>query len=144
MMSACTFFGHKDTPNDIEPLLRAALIVLIEKEQVYEYYVGNQGNFDRIVRRVLKKLKRIYPKINYAVVLPYLPITQIPTEDYSDTIFPLEKVPPRFAIDRRNHWMLDQSDFVVTYVWKSWGGAAKFKGIAKKRGLQVMELFETE
>ena len=139
-MSVCTFFGHKDTPNKIEPLLRAALIDLIENKQVYTFYVGHQGNFDRMVRKVLRELKECYP-IDYAVVLAYLPETLNPQEDYSDTLDPLEGVPPKFAIDRRNHWMIDHSDFVVSYVWKPWGGAAKFKGIAEKKGLQIVELF---
>ena len=29
-MPACTFFGHRDTPRDIEPDLRAAIVDLIE------------------------------------------------------------------------------------------------------------------
>ncbi|MBQ3084448.1 MAG: hypothetical protein IJC46_03225 [Clostridia bacterium] len=139
-MSVCTFFGHKDTPNKIEPLLRAALIDLIEKQRVSLFYVGNQGSFDRMVRKVLRELKALYPQIDYAVVLAYLPEKPNPQEDYSDTIYPLEGVPPKFAIDRRNHWMIDHSDFVVSYVWKPWGGAAKFKGIAEKKGLQVLNL----
>lgn len=142
-MSACMFMGHKDTPNKIELLLRAALIDLIEKQRVSLFYVGNQGNFDRMVRKVLRELKECYP-IDYAVVLAYLPETPDPQEDYSDTLYPLEGVPPKFAIDRRNHWMIDHSDFVVSYVWKPWGGAAKFKGIAEKRGLRVVELYGKE
>ncbi len=80
-MSVCTFFGHKDTPNSIEPLLRAALINLIENKQVYTFYMGHQGNFDRMVRKVLKELKGIYPQMDYAVVLAYLPEKPDPSED---------------------------------------------------------------
>ena len=32
----CTFFGHKDTPKEIEPTLRSTLIDLIENKNVRE------------------------------------------------------------------------------------------------------------
>ena len=139
-MSVCTFFGHKDTPNEIEPLLRAALIDLIENREVSLFYVGNQGNFDRMVRRLLKELKENYSQVDYAVVLPYLPEKFDLRQDYSDTLYPLEGVPPKFAIDRRNYWMIERADYVIAYAWKPWGGAAKFKNIAEKKGLQVINL----
>ena len=30
----------------------------------------------------------------------------------------------KFAISRRNEWMVDQADVVVAYVTHGWGGAA--------------------
>ena len=37
---------------------------------------------------------------------------------FEDTMFPevLELVHPRYAIERRNGWMLERSDYFVTYV----------------------------
>jgi hypothetical protein len=63
-------------------------------------------------------------------------------EDYSDTVFPegLEKIPPRFAISKRNRWMIEHSDYVVTYVRHSFGGAAQFKALAEKKGKKAIEL----
>ena len=43
----CTFFGHKDAPQEIRPLLRDVLLDLIEHQGVTQFYVGNQGSFDR-------------------------------------------------------------------------------------------------
>lgn len=71
-MSAVTFFGHKDTPKEIEPSLRTTLINLIENKNTNVFYVGNNGNFDQIVRRQLEVLSHIYP-ITYSIVLAYLP-----------------------------------------------------------------------
>ena len=42
----CTFFGHKDTPKEIEPVLQASIIDLIENHGADEFYVGNNGSFD--------------------------------------------------------------------------------------------------
>lgn len=141
----CTFFGHRNTPDNVRPLLRETLTELIEKRGANCFYVGNQGSFDNMVRRELKELTKIYPHIGYSVVLAYMPGKRDGADlaDYSDTVYPdgLENVPRRFAIDKRNRMMIDRSDIVVTYVCCS-GGAAKFKEIAERKGKEVINLFD--
>ena len=143
-MSACTFFGHRDCPSFIKPMLREVLIVLIENHSVDMFYVGQQGTFDGIVRSVLKELLVIYPHINYAVVLERMPLKrdEFDTHDYSDTMLPegIETVHPRFAISWRNKWMIKQSDYVVTYITRSWGGAAQFAELAEKQKKIIVSL----
>ena len=136
-----TFFGHKDTPKEIEPTLRTTLVDLIENHGATEFYVGNNGNFDTMVRRQLEELSRTYP-INYSVVLAYLPTKNSEYDDYTNSIFPegIESVPKRFAISYRNKWMVDQADIVVTYVTHSFGGATQFKDMAERHGKTVIEL----
>ena len=138
-----TFFGHKDTPKEIETTLRATLVDLIENHGATEFYVGNNGNFDTMVRRQLENLSQTYP-ITYNVVLAYLPTKKNEYEDHSNTILPegIETVPKRFAISYRNKWMVEQSDVVVTYVTHSFGGAAQFKTMAERQGKTVIELSE--
>lgn len=141
MNHTATFFGHKDTPKETEPTLRATLLDLIINKNVSVFYVGNNGNFDAMVRNKLKELSVIYP-IKYNVVLAYLPDTKNKDDDMSDTIYPerLENVPKRFAISWRNKWMIKQSDIVISYVTHSFGGAAQFKELAQKQGKTVIEL----
>ena len=138
-----TFFGHKDTPKEIEPTLRTTLVDLIENHGATEFYVGNNGNFDTMVRRQLEELSHTYP-ITYSVVLAYLPIKKSEYDDSTNTIYPegIETVPKRFAISYRNKWMVGQADIVVTYVTHSFGGAAQFKEMAVKQGKTVIELSE--
>ena len=142
-MVVCTFFGHRDCPETIKPYLREVLVDLITNQGVDTFYVGNQGRFDGIVRSVLRELEMEYPEIRYAVVLAYLPGKKNEYDDFSDTILPegIEAVHPRYAIDWRNRWMLQRSDFVVTYITHSWGGAAKFAEKAKREGKTVINLF---
>lgn len=138
-----TFFGHKDTPKEIEPTLRATLIDLIENHNAAVFYVGNNGNFDTMVRRQLEDLSQTYP-ITYNVVLAYIPTKKSEYDDYTNTILPegIETVPKRFAISYRNKWMVEQSDVVVTYVTRTYGGAAQFKEMAERQGKTVIELSE--
>lgn len=137
----CTFFGHKDTPKEIEPTLRSTLIDLIENKNVNVFYVGNNGNFDTMVRRQLEDLSQIYP-ITYSVVLAYHPTEKNKYDNLTNTIYPegLETIPKRFAISWRNKWMIDHSDIVVTYVTHSFGGAAKFKEMAERLKKTVIKL----
>ena len=141
-MASCTFFGHRECPDLIKTQLREVLIDLITNHNVDAFYVGNQGRFDAIVRSVLRDLKIEYPRINYAVVLAYMPGKQTAYENYSDTMLPegIESVHPRYAISWRNNWMLQQSDYVVTYITHSWGGAAQFAEKAKRQKKTVINL----
>lgn len=142
----CTFFGHRNITVEIEPILQSTLINLIENNDVKLFYVGNHGGFDIMVRRVLKKLSEQYD-ISYYVVLAYMPgkKDEFSYEDYSDTLMPdgIETVPKRFAISYRNKWMIDQSDYVVTYVTnRIASGAAQFKELAEKRKKIVINLYK--
>ena len=139
----CTFFGHKDTPKNIEPTLRATLVDLIENHGTNMFYVGNNGSFDAMVRRQLEALSDTY-QITYNVVLAYLPAKKSEYDDYTNTILPdgIETAPKRFAISYRNKWMVEQSDVVVTYVTHGFGGAAQFKALAQRQEKTVIELSE--
>ena len=144
MRKVCTFFGHRDCPSSIEFKLREVLIDLIENHAVDTFYVGQQGSFDGIVRYVLKELVSIYPHIRYAIVLERLPLQrdEYDTRDFSDTMLPegIENVHPRFAISWRNKWMIKQSDYVVTYITHSWGGAAQFAEMAERQKKSIIRL----
>ena len=141
-MLACTLFGHSDCPETIRPNLQAVLIDLIVNQNIEMFYVGNQGQFDAIVRNVLRVLKMDYPSINYAVVLAYMPVKKSEYEDHSDTMLPegIEMVHPRYAISWRNNWMLRQSEYVVTYITRTWGGAAQYAAKAKRLKKNVINL----
>lgn len=141
-MATCTFFGHRDCPETIKSKLRSVIIDLIENHDVDMFYVGNQGQFDAMVRSTLKKLKQEYPHIDYAVVLAYIPRKPSEHEDYSDTIFPegLETVHPRYAISHRNTWMFNHSDYIITYITHPWGGAARFAKKANSLGKTTISL----
>lgn len=118
-MPACTFFGHRECPETIRPILTQTIIELIYQHGIDFFYVGNQGRFDQIVLSVLRELKSLDTNIHYAVVLAYLPEKQHGFVHYAsgETMLPegIKAVHPKFAISRRNDWMLKHSDYVVAY-----------------------------
>lgn len=141
-MATCTFFGHRSITKEIEPTLRATLVDLIENKGVKMFYVGNHGDFDFMVQRVLKDLSADYPIVCY-VVLAYMPEKNSRETFILDTIFAdgLESAPKRFAISYRNKWMIERADYVVTYVTHEIGsGAAQFKALAKRKNKIVFEI----
>lgn len=138
----CTFFGHRDSSIKIKEKLEEAIIKLIKENEVNLFLVGNQGKFDAFALSVLKKIQSDFPFIKFYVVLAYLPSNRGSIDDYENTIYPegLERVPKRFAISKRNEWMINKSDFVITYVTNNFGGSSIFKELSKKRGRTVIEL----
>lgn len=139
-MSACTFFGHRDCPESIKPALYSTVENLIISNGVRTFYVGNHGNFDRLAASVLRDIKALHPDIEYYIVLAYLPQRAYSSTDI--TVYPegIEIVPKRYAIDFRNRWMVEKSDYVITYVNRSFGGAAKAKSYAEKQGKQIIKI----
>ncbi len=135
----CTFFGHKDAPQSISEQVENTIVDLIKNRNADEFYVGNNGNFDKIVYCVLKKIKKIYPNIRYNVVIAYLTYSSL---EYEFTLFPegIENIPPRFAISYRNKWMEKRTDIIVAFVNHSYGGAAKFVSYAQKHGKEIIYL----
>lgn len=141
-MKTCTFFGHRQIPNDLYELIRAAIENLIENEGVYNFYVGNQGRFDSMVLKVLRELSDIYSALRYSVVLAYYPTEKnLGGVRPEETLFPetVAKSHPRFAIDKRNRYMIECADYVVAYVSRL-GGAMKYTELAVKKGKKVINL----
>lgn len=111
---------------------------LIETFNVTRFFVGNHGNFDAYCRDVLKELGA-----NYSVVLSRMPGKSGENDNCSDTLLPegiVENGPPQFAIERRNRWMLENSDYVICYLNRTHGGAAKFVSMAQRMGKTVIRL----
>ncbi|MBE6573167.1 MAG: hypothetical protein E7652_02105 [Ruminococcaceae bacterium] len=133
----CSLFGHRYISNSIETKLREELINLITNNGCNLFYVGNNGEFDRVALRILKELSDNY-SIIYYVVLAYMNSGK----GYEDiSIYPegLEFVNKRFAITSRNRWMVDNSDYVLCYVQYS-GGAEQALKRARAKGKIIINI----
>lgn len=144
----CCSFGHKDVPASVFSALEHTVEDLIQNAGVNEFLVGNQGSFDGMVHRVLKKAKSKYPSITYHVVLAYMPKEKDKYQlyEYGETLLPvgIESIHPKFAISWRNKWMIRKSDVVVCYVNHSWGGAAQFVEYARRQGKPIINIGNME
>ena len=144
-MAACTFFGHRDCPSSIKEKLHEEIERLISHHRVNTFYVGTQGNFDRMAYAALVDLRKQYQHMKIYRVLAYMPKMSDIAQDRSvldDTILPegIEKVHPRYAIVHRNNWMIDHSDYVIAYVTHTFGGAYQSVERARMKGIEITEI----
>ena len=137
-----TFFGHKNTPESIKKDLQFVIFDLIEQQNASTFLVGNHGNFDSIVNHTLIELKNKYPHIKHYTILAYMPVENNANHCYENTILPEDVAiaHPKFAISKRNDWMLKKSDAVICYISHSHGGASKYYEKAKRMGKVVINI----
>lgn len=129
-----TFCGHSklNKPDGFSKWLDVILPSLIEGGAT-TFYLGGYGAFDGLAAAAVRRRKETYPHIELILVLPYLD-REIDASRYDGTIYPpLEKVPRRYAIVRRNEWMVRESDVVISGVLHSWGGAARTLEFAQRK-----------
>ena len=135
-----TFCGHRQLFNQeaVSKWLDIILPSLIEGGAT-TFYLGGYGTFDQLAAASVKRQKAVYPTIEAILVLPYLN-RNVDASDYDRTTYPpLEKVPPRFAIVKRNQWMVEQADVVISAVTHDWGGAAKTLHHARQKGKVIFQ-----
>ena len=137
----CCFIGHKEPDRAVFPSLLFKIDELIEKNGVDNFYIGNNGWFDRTCFNIVRLNQRdLNPHIKYNVVLAYYPDGIKGYED--NTIYPegLELVPKRYAIKKRNEWMIDNSDYVVCHVTNTFSNAHKFREYAIRKNKIVIDV----
>jgi len=141
-----TFCGHSDFlfSDEEKEKLKQILIKEITKNPTCKFYLGGYGDFDGFCLRTLIDLKADFPEIEL-IITPYLDKNYSKLEfakyHYDDVIFPpLESVPRKFAILKRNEWMVEEADLVIAYVMYSWGGAAKTLEYAKRKKKTIINL----
>lgn len=137
----CCFFGHGTVIHDISG--RVEEIINEQLEQGTELFLlGKQGEFDRLVLGILRKMRQQDKRVRYQVVLAYFPGKDSRLFETNETVFPegQETVPPRYAISRRNRYMVEQSDRVIAYVTHSWGGAASAVAYAERKGKKIIRI----
>ena len=106
------------------------------------------GDFDRMGAAAVRQLKTAYPekRIDLILVLPYQTRQLQYDRDYlytqyDDIIIPVEllSIHPKAAILKRNYWMIDHSDILLSYISHNWGGAYKSKQYAQKKNISIIE-----
>ena len=144
-----TFCGHSNFSfdNTVKEKLRELLLQEIRKNPACKFYLGGYGDFDSLCLNILKEIKADFPAIELLFITPYLNDNYSKLETaklYYDGIIypPLENVPRRFCILKRNEWMVDEADLVIAFVKYSWGGAAKTLEYVKRKKVKFFNLAE--
>ena len=142
MMKACTFIGHRDFQTNKYDEIYNEIEKLIIEKKVNVFYVGTNGNFDRLVYKALVEIEKHYD-IKYWLVLAYLNIKKENIYyDMNKTIFPqeLEKTPLRFAISVRNKYMIKKSQYMICGINNTFTNSYNFVKLALNKNLTVINV----
>ena len=141
-LHACCFSGHRELDEDFsEKLLKKEILSLIQKENVKTFYCGMAMGFDLIAGELVAKLKKKYSLTLIACIPFYGQEKHFSLEDkerYSlllkncDEQVVLSEKFVRGCYQKRNRYMVDNSDFLICYLRKDEGGTAYTVNYFKK------------
>ena len=143
MMKTVTFCGHRAMSEAERKSVKPGLLEEIENlilQGASEFLLGGYGAFDLLCAQTVKELKNKHPHIKSVLVVPYINC-DFDKKLYDLSVYPpIETTPPKYAISKRNEYMVMCADAVITYVKFSWGGAAQTKSYAQKKKKPIIEL----
>ena len=144
------FAGHSfiSSSDIVKKAVKEEIIKNIINSESVTFYLGGYGDFDKICACVCKELKKENSKILVAYVAPYISLSeQAKIKEMLDCglcdtcIYPpIEKVPPKYAILKRNEWMMTNSDLVIACVNCKYGGAYKSLQMAKRKKKKIINV----
>ncbi|MBR3895072.1 MAG: DUF1273 family protein [Clostridia bacterium] len=147
-----TFLGHSSisSGDKVKETVKEQLQKYITNSVEMICYLGGYGDFDTICARVCRELKAEYEGIELVYVTPYMSLSEqakIKEKQkygfFDTSIYPpLEKVPPKFAILKRNEWMITSAELIIAYVNHNYGGAYQSLRFAKSRKKKIINVYD--
>ena len=138
------FIGHREVDDFrlVEMRLEEIIGNLIDTKEYLEFYVGRNGEFDIMVASAIKRAQRDFGNANNSLilVLPYPVADEEYYQDFYDEIlYPAElhKVHYKAAITKRNEWFISNSDLLIAYVVRDYGGAYECLKKAEKANKDI-------
>ena len=145
-----TFVGHGETTIDhaLSKKIRETILSSVSSSPSVTFYCGGYGDFDLHCASICRALKKEIPNCEVVFVTPYITPSQqrkikhlIDTGLYDASIYPpIEKTPLRFAIAKRNEWMVAEADLIIAYVSQSYGGAWNTLSFARRKQKTIINL----
>ncbi len=111
---------------------------------------GGYGRFDDCCYKITKEFINQNINIHTIFVTPYIDfsygqrLSRVCENNLYDEIIypPIETVPLKFAIAKRNEYIVDNSDVVIIYVSRTYGGTYKAMNYAIKKNKIVINVFD--
>lgn len=150
----CAFFGNRDVYLSAQNKKRLEDLIekLIVEEVVTHFWVCREGLFDRTAKCTVLQFKRKYPYIT----IEEIGARRIDPEDdnffdpstkkFYDYYIP-EEVSlslSRFAICRRNDYILKHADIFICHVFSTCGKSYEYMKKAEKKGKRVINLCDLD
>ena len=145
-----TFVGHAFvfSSDEIKERVKNAIKNNVIGVESVECYIGGYGDFDDLCAEACRELRRDGYDLSIIYVTPYLvsseqtKIRRMQEEKLFDySIYPpIESVPMRLAIIKRNEWMVKNSDLIIAYVKHNYGGAYRTLQVAKRNSKIIIDV----
>ena len=143
-MKSCCGFGHRNVFENIGDRLDSAVEAVIQ-QGCKVFYTGAMGEFDSLFSSAVRKAKKSHPHIMLICVKPYFTNDINIDRDYyaamyDDVIIPPELIGVHYkaAIKARNRWMIDNSDVILIYTVRNYGGACEAKRYAQHENKAII------
>lgn len=146
------FAGHSLIPSNrsLEEKVKELIYQIAKGEDNITCYVGGYGDFDAICARACRDIKQFGLNIEVVYVSPYLrssemeKIKEMQRSRLCDSSLypPIENVPLKYAISKRNEWVMCNADLIIAYVKHNYGGAYNSLRIAKRKNKKIINLYE--
>ncbi len=136
-MKNCFLFGQEDAPESILPKLEAALERYRRQLGVTRFYVGEDGDFDRMAAAAVIRLRERYGDVELYLVTSVHPSERSgpPAPGFDGLLYPpLENVPRRYAQERANCYMVDTCHVILCYAPEKAGKEQNLLAYAVHRG----------
>lgn len=151
-MISCTFAGHRVLyHSDLKEKIENSILSLLQSDSHALFYLGGMGEFDYACVNILHIIRKKYPHYSFSIilVLPYM-IQQLNLKKdyfeyaYDEIILPaeLDDLHYKAAIPKRNQWMIDHSEYLITYLFRNHGGAWNTIRYAEKKKKTIIPLIK--
>ena len=147
MDNCCCGFGHRESQVNLKNELLLVIKQLILTDKINIFMTGGMGEFDSQFAAAVRSCKVYNKDIKLILVKPYFSNELNVNKEYyeyyyDDVIIPEELAGSHYksAITKRNRWMIDQSQIILSGVYRDFGGAYESIKYAQKTGKRVIEI----
>ena len=150
---AVSFSGHRTIPWEDLPELKKSVrsnIINLIKERYTIFICGMAIGFDALCAEEVINLKREYPEIKLIAAVPYLQQADNWNErdknrylellKHADDVYCLNNEYTPYCFKKRNYFMVDNSNVLITYMIKDKTGTAQTVNYADKKGVKVINV----
>lgn len=146
MAKICRGFGNREVFQNIDNELKECIEIAINMGCT-TFYTGGMGDFDLKFASAVKRAKQTFNDIKLICVKPYLTKELNDNKDYYYSLYDDIFIPTELAdiyykaiITRRNKWIVDNSDIIIAYTIRGYGGAYNAIKYAERQNKLIIKI----
>ena len=144
------FTGHRQVfESKIEEKIKNTLESLVEMGSRLVFLNGGMGQFDALCAGAVRWLKKKHPEkdIQLCLVISYFSGKLNADRSFFQSLYDEILMPDgveyahyKAAIPKRNRWMVDQADCLISYIIRQYGGAYQTYRYAQRKSIPIINV----